>query len=58
MSAMDLTLLYKETVAALAIDLQLLDAGMLQPEACCARIKQSFDRCASCVACPQEGGLL
>ena len=41
---MDLTLMFKQAVADVALHLTQLDAGMLQPEACAQRIKQSCDR--------------
>lgn len=45
----DLTLLYKKTVRELAVSLQLLDAGLLAPDTCAARLQRSFDRCEWCL---------
>jgi len=36
--------MYKQVVADLAVPLQLLDASLLQPDACSERIKRAYDR--------------
>jgi len=43
-TALDMTLMYKQVVAERAVHLQLLDASLLQPEACSERIKRVCDR--------------
>jgi hypothetical protein len=54
LTALDMTLVYKQMVQELAVHLQLLDAGMLEPVACAERIRGSCDRCV----CAQPGLLL